>query len=275
MVIPRHLIALDLDGTLLNKDKKISKATLTYLKRIKEQHVIVLATGRPYRSFIKYYQQLGLNTPMVCYNGAYVTNPTDSTFKTSSFAFPQEVVKQIYLDVGVDHLDNVMCETNVNIWLLKEEKNLASFFWHDNMNIIYGPLENTLNENPMTMILKVKKRNQKLDQMVFKAVKKHSGLKVRFWGSSQFCEIYYQHISKGSALLSLLKQYRIPRKYFMSFGDAENDKEMLQLASISYVMKNADSHIKKYGKFITKKDNQHDGIIDELQRYFKGLSSLK
>ena len=40
MVIPRHLIALDLDGTLLNKDKKISKATLTYLKQIKNQHII-------------------------------------------------------------------------------------------------------------------------------------------------------------------------------------------------------------------------------------------
>jgi HAD superfamily hydrolase (TIGR01484 family) len=212
---------------------------------------------------------------MVCYNGAYVTNPTDPTFKTTSFAFPQDVVKQIYLDVGVEHLDNVMCETNVNIWLLKEEKNLASFFWHDNMNIIYGPLEKTLNENPMTMIIKVKKRNPKLDALVFKAVKKHSGLKVRFWGSSQFCEIYYQHISKGSALLSILKYYGISKKYFMSFGDAENDKEMLQLATTSFVMKNAESHIKKYGKFLTKKDNQHDGIIDELQRYFKRLSSLK
>jgi len=275
MVIPRHLIALDLDGTLLNKDKKISKTTLKYLKQIKDQHLIVLSTGRPYRSFIRYYQQLGLNTPMVCYNGAYVTNPTDPTFKTTSFAFPQDVVKQIYLDVGVEHLDNVMCETNVNIWLLKEEKNLASFFWHDNMNIIYGPLEKTLNENPMTMIIKVKKRNPKLDEFVFKAVKKHSGLKVRFWGSSQFCEIYYQHISKGSALLSILKYYGISKKYFMSFGDAENDKEMLQLATTSFVMKNAESHIKKYGKFLTKKDNQHDGIIDELQRYFKRLSSLK
>ncbi len=275
MVIPRHLIALDLDGTLLNKDKKISKTTLKYLKQIKDQHLIVLSTGRPYRSFIKYYQQLGLNTPMVCYNGAYVTNPTDPTFKTTSFAFPQDVVKQIYLDVGVEHLDNVMCETNVNIWLLKEERNLASFFWHDNMNIIYGPLEKTLNENPMTMILKVKKRNPKLDELVFKAVKKHSGLKVRFWGSSQFCEIYYQHISKGSALLSILKYYGISKKYFMSFGDAENDKEMLQLATTSFVMKNAESPIKKYGKFLTKKDNQHDGIIDELQRYFKRLSSLK
>ncbi len=275
MVIPRHLIALDLDGTLLNKDKKISKKTLAYLKHIKNQHVIVLATGRPYRSFIKYYQQLGLNTPMVCYNGAYVTNPTDSTFKSTSFAFPQEVVKQIYLDVGVNYLDNVMCETNENIWLLQEEKNLASFFWHDNMNIIYGPLEKTLNENPMTMIIKVKKRGQKLDQLVINAVKKHPGLSVRFWGTSEFCEIYYRHISKGSALLSLLKHYRIPRKYFMSFGDAENDREMLKFASVSYVMKNADEHIKKYGKFITKKDHHHDGIIEELDRYFKRLSSLK
>jgi len=275
MVIPRHLIALDLDGTLLNQDKKISKQTLTYLKRIKNQHVIVLATGRPYRSFIKYYQQLGLNTPMVCYNGAFVTNPTDATFQSTSFAFPQAVVKQIYLDIGVDHLDNVMCETNVNIWLLKQEKNLASFFWHENMNIIYGPLENTLNEDPMTMIIKVKKRSPKLDQKVIEAVKKHQGLKVRFWGRSEFGEIYYGQISKGTALLSLLKHYRIPRKYFMSFGDAENDREMLKFAAISFVMKNAEPPIKKYGKFITKKDHQHDGIIDELDRYFKRLSSLK
>lgn len=275
MVIPRHLIALDLDGTLLNKNKKISKQTLRYLKRIKDKHMIVLATGRPYRSFINYYQQLGLNTPMVCYNGAYVTNPTDPSFQSTSFAFPQEVVKKIYLDIGVEHLDNVMCETNVNIWLLKEEKNLASFFWHENMNIIYGPLEKTLNENPMTMIIKVKKRSPKLDQIVIKAVKKHQGLTVRFWGTSEFCEIYYRHISKGSALLSLLKQFGIPRKYFMSFGDAENDREMLKYAPTSFVMKNADPHIKKYGKFITKKDHHHDGIIDELDRYFKRLSLLK
>lgn len=275
MVVPRHLIALDLDGTLLNKDKKISKATLHYLRKIKHDHLIVLATGRPYRSFIKYYEQLGLDTPMVCYNGAYVTNPTDPKFQSRSFAFPQQIVKQIYLDVGIQNLDNVMCETNVNIWLLKEEKNLASFFWHDNMNIIYGPLEKTLNEDPMTMILKVKKRSPKLDQIVYKAVKKHRGIKVRFWGTSPFCEIYYGHISKGSALLSVLKQYRISRKHFISFGDAENDREMLTYAPISYVMKNAEAPIKKYGKFITKKDHHHDGIIDELDRYFKRLSSLK
>jgi Cof subfamily protein (haloacid dehalogenase superfamily) len=275
MVTPRHLIALDLDGTLLNKHKKISKTTLTYLKSIQSFHTIVLATGRPYRSFIKYYQQLGLNTPMVCYNGAFITNPTDSTFNTKAFSFPQEIVKTIYEEIGLNAIDNVMCETNKDIWLLKEEKNLASFFWHDNMNIIYGPLTETLHENPMTMIIKVKKRNKKEDDKVFTAVKKHKGLKVRFWGTSSFCEIYFGHVSKGSALLEILKLYGISRKYFITFGDAENDKEMLEFATHGFVMKNAHPSIKKYGKYITKKDHHHDGIVDELQRYFKRLSSVK
>ena len=275
MVTPRHLIALDLDGTLLNKQKKISKTTLSYLKSIASTHTIVLATGRPYRSFIKYYQQLGLKTPMVCYNGAYVTNPTDPSFNTKAFSFPQSIVKAIYQDIGLQAIDNVMCETNKDIWLLKEEKNLASFFWHDNMNIIYGPLTQTLQENPMTMIIKVKRRNKQEDNRVFATVKKHKGLKVRFWGTSPFCEIYFGHISKGSALLDILKSTKISRKYFISFGDAENDKEMLELATHGFVMKNADSSIKKYGKYITKKDHHHDGIVDELQRYFKRLSSDK
>jgi Cof subfamily protein (haloacid dehalogenase superfamily) len=272
MVIPRHLIALDLDGTLLNKQKKISKNTLNYLKSIQTMHTIVLATGRPYRSFIKYYQQLGLKTPMVCYNGAFVTNPTDSRFNTKVFSFPQAIVKAIYLDIGLPAIDNVMCETNKDIWLLKEEKNLASFFWHDNMNIIYGSLTQTLQEDPMTMIIKVNKRNKYEDERVFKAVKKHKGLKVRFWGTSPFCEIYFGHISKGSALLEILKIYNISRKYFISFGDAENDKEMLELATHGFVMKNAHPSIRKYGSYLTKKDHHHDGIVDELQRYFKRLS---
>lgn len=275
MVIPRHLIALDLDGTLLNQHKKISKATIRYFQDIQKNHVIVLATGRPFRSFINYYQTLGLTTPMVCYNGAYVTNPTDKTFKTRSFAFPKKVIRMIYQTLKLDIIDNVMCETNEHIWLLKKETSLATFFWHKNMDIIYGPLDETLNQDPMTMIIKVKKRGTKEDLQVYQAVKHHPGLKVRFWGTSKFCEIYYGQISKGHALKQLLTYYQISLKHFISFGDAENDKEMLQLSPQSFVMKNAEKSIRKYGKFVTRHDNNHDGVIDELKRYFKRLSSVK
>jgi 5-amino-6-(5-phospho-D-ribitylamino)uracil phosphatase len=268
MVIPRHLIALDLDGTLLNRQKQISKATLAYLKKIKHDHLIVIATGRPYRAVKDYYEQLDLNTPMVCYNGAFVTNPKQAKFRTKAFAFPQAVVKQIEKDLGPSIIDNIMCETNRDIWLIKPEDSLATFFWHQGMNIIYGPIHEQLHENPMTMIIKVKKRTPRLDQQVFDAVKKHPGLLVRFWGESRYCEIYYEHISKGSALLSLLKYYRISRDHFISFGDAENDKEMLKEAAYGYVMKHADKAIKSYGNRVTRKDNNHDGIQDALTLYF-------
>jgi HAD superfamily hydrolase (TIGR01484 family) len=248
-----------------------------------------LATGRPYRSFIQYYEQLGLNTPMVCYNGAYVTNPTDKKFKTKAFAFPQKVVKEIYQEIGEDSLDNVMCETNQDIWLMKEEKNLASFFWHDNMNIIYGPLTKTLSEDPMTMIIKLKIRNKKQDQRIINIIKKQSGLMARFWGKSTFCEIYDKQISKGSALLEIIQNMNLDRQHFISFGDAENDKEMLLFANHSFVMKNAEksgnvltqsidfsiffftSNSQSKSGFFCSLSNEHSSTI--LSRYFK-LSSF-
>jgi Cof subfamily protein (haloacid dehalogenase superfamily) len=271
MVDSPYLIALDLDGTLLNKDKVISPSTLRYLKKVKENHVVVLATGRPYRSFKKYYDQLELRTPMVCYNGAFVTHPHDSTFETSSFAFPKEVAISIYQKLGLSILDNVMCETNDFIWLLKKEDSLASFFWLNDMTILHGDLSETLHLNPMTMILKSKVRSIESDRAIFKAVEAYPGLKVRFWGNSLFSEIFYEHVSKGAALLNLLTHYGIPTSRFIAFGDAENDREMLQLAPHSFAMKNGIDEIKKIARFITEKDNHHHGVINTLKTKFKLL----
>ncbi len=67
--IERRIIAFDMDGTLLTHKKKISFLTLYYLRKLTKQgHLIVLASGRPSRSLKKYYNQLKLKTPMICYN---------------------------------------------------------------------------------------------------------------------------------------------------------------------------------------------------------------
>lgn len=127
MDVKPYLIALDLDGTLLTSQKTIDRSTAAYLRKLSKHHVIVLASGRPYRSMIKYYHQLQLTAPMICYNGAFVTSPLENN-QHKAFEFPKEVVKAIYLDVGDAYLDNVMCETNEDIWLLQEENGLADFF---------------------------------------------------------------------------------------------------------------------------------------------------
>ncbi len=74
----QFLIALDLDGTLLTDNKTISERTLKTLKRLQQEgHIVMISTGRPFRSSVQYYHELELNTPIVNFNGAFVHHPLD------------------------------------------------------------------------------------------------------------------------------------------------------------------------------------------------------
>lgn len=79
MQTERHLIALDLDGTLLTDDKEISPYTKNIIQQaIAKGHIVIIATGRPHRASIAYYHELALSTPMVNFNGALIHHPTQA-----------------------------------------------------------------------------------------------------------------------------------------------------------------------------------------------------
>ena len=95
--IEPYLIAVDMDGTLLNSKKKISLKTYFYLRKLSKQgHKIILASGRPIRALKFYYDKLKLDTPMVCYNGSFIYSPTDKNFKTIDNRFTIPMVLDIY-----------------------------------------------------------------------------------------------------------------------------------------------------------------------------------
>ena len=260
-----YLIALDMDGTLLNSEGKISDCLAQYLHHLEEEgHLVVISSGRPIRAIQKYYDQLGLHSPVICYNGAFVTNPSDPSFKEQSFAFPRNVICKIYLELK-DLLENLMCETNKEIWLLKEDQTLKDFFWHDDMEVHYGEVDKTLNQDPMTMILE--SRNREDDQRIIDAVKKHAGLNIRFWNGNyaHFSEVYFEHVSKAASLHYIAEMYQIPASRMIAIGDATNDIEMLSLAEHSVAMINGDEAVKKYAKHISRYDNDHDGVKYAIQ----------
>lgn len=60
----KHLIALDLDGTLLTNKQEISARTKQTIQTAMEDgHLVVISTGRPHRASVHYYNELGLNSP--------------------------------------------------------------------------------------------------------------------------------------------------------------------------------------------------------------------
>ena len=65
------IIAVDLDGTLLNSQSQLSDFTKETIKKVAQKgHKVIITTGRPYRMAHQYYEELGLDTPMINFNGS-------------------------------------------------------------------------------------------------------------------------------------------------------------------------------------------------------------
>ena len=266
----KYIIAVDMDGTLLNSKKKISLRTKRYLKKLsKEGHKVILASGRPSRSLRPYYEKLGLTTPMICYNGAFVFNPYDKDFKPREFAFPKKFVKELTKDLR-PYIQNVMCESDTEIWLDKEDHYLARFFWYDSMIMHYGDLNETLDKDPMTMIAQTPVEDPKIKEEIVKICSKYEGLSARFWTGSPYFELYFVRTSKGASILDIASYYNIPQKNIIVFGDAENDVEMINIAGYGVAMVNGKASLKEKAPIISIKSNDNNGIYHTLKKIFKG-----
>lgn len=264
----RYLIALDLDGTLLNDKKKISFLTKRLLKKIQKRgHIVVLASGRPTRALKRYYDELGLISPIICYNGAHVYDPNDKTFPEIALEFPRDIIIDIYSKIKNIAIKNMMCENETDIWLDKEDPYLSAFFWHNNMNIHYGEFQDTLKENPMTLIVQLNKDENQKD--ILEALKPYPQLAARFWGETPYGEIYINGSSKGHGISQIADIYKIKREHIIVFGDEDNDIELFESAGISVAMKNAHQRIKEKATMASIKDNNHNGIYYTLKKLIK------
>lgn len=152
----KYLIALDLDGTLLNDNKKICKLTKKYLKLLNEKGVeIVLCSGRAPRSIINYYEELNINSPIIAYNGGLTFNPSNPNFKVKGYRFNHKIIKEIYNNTK-EYIDSAMCENSKKIFIDKEDAFLFNFFHKSNLEIVKGNIGNILNEDTYTYVIKLK-----------------------------------------------------------------------------------------------------------------------
>lgn len=266
----KYLIALDMDGTLLNSNHEISPETKQYLKTLAKQgHKIIISSGRPIRGIFSYYQELELNTPIICYNGSYIYPGEEKDFPEYRFAFPKEKILQIINDIGYDKLDNIILETNNDIYFLKDDESLDVFFTKKNMNVHLGKIEDNLNEDTMTMLIKIK--DTKYNNVIESAINKHQNIKLRFWSGKWYhiSEIYFDSINKGKALQKIANYYNIDTNHIIAFGDATNDIELLSYAGTGIAMKNAEEELKNYADKISEFDNNNNGIKIELEKIIK------
>lgn len=150
----KHLIVLDLDGTLLTDEKVISPRTKETLLKAKEAgHEIMIATGRPYRATGMYYKELRLTTPIVNFNGAFVHHPTSRDWKTIHEPIKLSVVKEVVNAVENFEIKNLLAEVLDDVYLHQhDEKIMDAFAWGD-PKFTTGDLRNYLKHDPTSMLI--------------------------------------------------------------------------------------------------------------------------
>ncbi|MRG87058.1 Cof-type HAD-IIB family hydrolase [Salinibacillus xinjiangensis] len=258
----KHLIALDLDGTLLSDDKVIRQKTKQTLQRAKENgHIVVIATGRPHRASIEYYTELGLDTPMVNMNGALIHHPLDKRWDVvhspMSIRTAHAIVETCY-DFSVP---NVMAEIRDHVFLDKHDQEILDIF-QPNPNefpVTIGSLKNTLKEDPTSMLISPDKDHV---TQLRKHLDDHHAEVIdhRKWGAPwHIIEIVRAGLSKAVGLKKIAHYYNIPQERIIAFGDEDNDLEMIEYAGIGVAMGNGIQELKSIANYTTK-TNEEEGI---------------
>lgn len=280
----KYLIISDLDGTLLNSKGQLTKSTIDYVKKLKEMgHIFCISTGRPIRGSINIYNQLELDTLMLNYNGAYVSNPSDKEFSPIDMTFSKEIAKEIFKCEKIKkYIANALIEGRNQAYMLHEEPNLdiktdlREIFHIDTLNGV-GDLKNNidnLKHDVNSILINVDKTNDEdsFDKLVYWIKRICSTLVVREWSVPSvgtILEINSIFANKGMGLKFLSSYYGIPTDKIITFGDGENDMNMLADAKYGFAMKNGSKTAKTVARHITKHTNDEDGVIWEIDYFLK------
>ena len=264
----KHLIAIDLDGTLLKDWETVSNETIEYLKEVQNMgHKIVLATGRPFRSSEEFYDKLGLNTPLINYNGGLVTSKHDKNFQGYSLTVDYEAILDIFHNTK-HVIENAFGEIFDDIYLWKDNKEIQPLLHNFNgARLFVGDFEEILPE-PTNGFIIIAKKGQ--GHIIEEYVETHYKNKVlsRNWGNHYnfIIELFTPETNKGNALEYVSKYLGYEREDIIAFGDAHNDIEMLQYAGRGVAMKNGHESLIAVADEITEFSNTEDGLIKHLKK---------
>jgi len=268
----KHLLSLDLDGSLLNKKGELSLKTIDVINKLKDMgHFIVLATGRPFSGAYPKYLELSLETPLVTDNGGSIENPGDLNFAKQRTYIPTKIMHDLFEFSKPFILSSFFSIDDV-VYAYKYDKKLEEFFSGINSDRVIDSEFTNFNVEPTGLMFFINYDKQEIFEKYIDQNFGHT-LSYRLWDSDEksghaVYEVYLKHISKASAIKYIINHYELYNYKWLAIGDGVNDQEMIKEADIGVAMKNAVIELKDVCKDVTEFDHDHDGVANYLIKYF-------
>lgn len=259
------LIALDVDGTLLNDDHELSPATADIIREIANQGTeFVLCTGRAPVNSIPFMRQMGLTGYVITHNGAATVDVQSEEivheFAMNPFGLDPYIEycrkHQVHYDVNTTfelYVDGVagLSQEAMDLYhkFMMEPKDLPS--WDE----FKEPIVKYTITGPMDQMDQVY-RDWSQWQQEFNMLR----------SGDFFIDLMHKEASKGAALQKLAEKRGILAEQVMAIGNYYNDLTMLTFAGLGIAMDNSPLEVKAAANDVTASNNE-EGVRLALQKY--------
>ena len=255
--VPCRLAALDLDGTLLNDEHIVTHRTCETLQKLSAQGVVVvLISGRMHQAILPISNQIGLENPIISYNGGMIKHP--QTEEVIHHTPIPSVEARALVEYG--NQNGLHFNFCLNDQLFIKEHNQWSELYEGRTGVsatAIGNLHELDGQEPTKM--QILDTPEKINLLLTKC-KIEFGTRLYVTRTQiEYIEFMNPRVSKGRALQALADQLHIPNNLIVTFGDGYNDESMMKIAGYRIAMGNSVDEIKAIADYTTD-TNQNDGV---------------
>jgi Cof subfamily protein (haloacid dehalogenase superfamily) len=274
--MPVKLLALDIDGTLLNACGEITPRTLYAINQARQQGVlVVLVTGRRFGSARDLVLRLQLDIPLVSHNGALTKNI--ETLETLDFHPLDTDLAREMIRFGRAHGVDIICNddphgvgTMVIESISESNKPLQRYLNQYRSAVVEVPdLVEYVQSPPIQ--LTVSGRCDPTEEFAERLSEAMDGrvqlFKTRYRAFDlTILDVLSTTASKGESVARIAGLHGIAREETMAIGDNHNDLTMLRYAALGVVMGNAEDELKQMG-FEQTTSNEEDGVAQAIEKF--------
>jgi Cof subfamily protein (haloacid dehalogenase superfamily) len=264
-----RLLALDLDGTILTPDLRMSERTRAAVAAAQGQGVrVVIATGRMYRSTVRYARLLDLPGPLICYQGGYIREMPAQDGTAGELLLhrqmPAEAARAAVIwsrDLGLDpHLnigDRLLIERGPD---QGPDYEAAAGVGPEYPSDLLGAID-----GPVTKVIAVGTPGRP-DEALMAARRAFDGRLEVTVSHPEYLEFMPLGVTKATGVAFLADRLGIPLEAVMAVGDQSNDLEMLRDVGLGVAMGDAPAVVRAVADHVTGTVHE-DGVAAAIERH--------
>lgn len=276
------VVCIDLDGTLLNDKKEVSKRSIEIIEKLVENGInVIVATGRHYYMVVDFLKELNHDI-LVCANNGAMCRFKDSGDLFKVHYLDKKLVEKIVCIAREEDLNSyVYVDSFVEKYNLIVEDRLPKVSHFEERIVDKRVTENSIkhfreiefeNINSTLCVAFLEERKDIL-RLNDRFLEEKSVIKNIYTvpDGRSVMEIQSLESDKWKAISDYIKSIGVDFSEVVTFGDEFNDINMVKNAGLGFAMKNAIEPLKEVSDRITRYTNNEDGVYFELKELFSDI----